>query len=89
MKPRRVNVTYQKDAGFHLIVEEFSGFRSALTTAADWVCARTGHRFCNSFFAYFEEKDYKAAKVLVTVPITREQAESVAFSDDSWSWLDD
>jgi len=90
MKPRRVQVSHQKDEGFTLTVEEYSRFRSGVAWVADKLCVLTGHHFCNSGpIAWAFEWDWHGSTELVRIPIERETADKLAYDKDSWSWLDE
>ena len=90
MKPRRVQVSHQRDEGFILTVEEYSRFYSFLASVGDKFCALTGHRWCNAgVVGWSMDQDWKHSSDLVRVPIDRKIADKLAYHDDTWSWLDD
>lgn len=89
MKPRRIQVSHQKDEGFVLHVEEYSRFRNAVSWASYGLCALTRHRFCNSAILDGPARwDWKGSRDIATIPIDRETADKLS-PKDSWSWLDE
>lgn len=89
MKPRRVQVSHQKDEGFVLTVEEYSRFRSFVAGVADKLCVFTGDRFCNFLTTKPIMWDWKGSRELVKVPIDRATADKLAYHEDDWKWLDE
>lgn len=88
MSFRNFYVSHGKD-GFVLKLVEQATFREKLVSLSDKVCVLTRHRWCYVVHNPFVNWAWRAEKVLLEIPLTREQADSLAWSDDDWAFLDD
>jgi hypothetical protein len=93
MRYRTFSVSYHKDTKFTLILTENSVVREAVADILDTVLCRWlfNHRFywqvrlCNALMNWA----WRGEKRLLSIPITKEYAMALRFSDDDWSWLDE
>lgn len=98
MTKRTFTVSHSKALGFSLHLEERNWRSSfgALGSFLDRVAATnfpadmylgTGYGQLGSRIWHWAET--KGVKTLTVIPITREQADAVAYADDDWWWLDE
>lgn len=90
MPYRTYSVSYQRERGFVLHLEEHSVFRDIVADILDMVlCHPFNHRFawqyrlCNAL----RQWAFNAEKEVLQIPITREQAEAID-GEGVWDFLD-
>lgn len=88
MTYRSITVSHSEATGFKLNVLERSQFRDFVFDIADKICAFTGHRF-ETLFTHVAVWADKKIVDLVSIPITRAEADILAIQPDVWDYLDE
>lgn len=88
MPYRTYSVTHQKDAGFTLRLTKSSLRGWALETVAHGLCTITFRHFCWELCCKAADWSDKHEVELLEIPITREDADALAWQNETWTFLD-